>query len=288
MQRPSPPVGREFEQFLQSLPPEWEQLMRKLGAFTYAGKISSPQELLRAIFLSCGPDQSLREVAGTLTLHAERITDQAVWKRLSRCAAFLATLVKQTLPLAALPSLPQHLRFLACDGTTIERPGATGADYRLHLVINLLTLNFHEVQISDTPKGESLKHYRLHTGDVMVADQGYCSYSGILDGVCAHGADIVVRWNHHLPLYDPQNPSRAINFCAVLKGQASGTIASFPVLLKYAETSKNKDKRELAGTLHVYRMHDKEAKAAKKRVSRQHQRKQKRLSEQTRFLRQFV
>ena len=137
MQQPSTQVDTEFAQFLQGLPADWETRMRELGAFTYAGKIQSPPELLRAIFLYCGPDQSLREVAGTLTLRAERITDQAIWKRLHRCTPFLITLLKQMLSLEELPALPSHLRFLACDGTPGECPGATSADDRLHLTINL-------------------------------------------------------------------------------------------------------------------------------------------------------
>jgi hypothetical protein len=288
MQLPSPQIDTEFAQFLQALPAEWKAMMRERGAFTYAGKISTPEELLRAIFLYCGPDQSLREVAGTLTLRAERITDQAVWKRLQRCMPFLTALVKQLLPLEELPPLPEHLRFLACDGTTLACPGATGTDYRLHLVIDLGTLSFQEVQISDTKKGESLKHYRLQAGDVMVADRGYCSYSGILNSVCDRGAAVIVRWNHQLPLYEPQEKSRAIDFCAALQSQKPGTIRSLPVVLKYAETSKKKDKRELDGSLHVYRMTAKEAKEASKRVKRTPQKKQRKLSEKTQFLRQFV
>jgi hypothetical protein len=128
MQRHVSQVEQEFEQFLYALPADWEDMMRNLGAFTYAGKIQSPQELLRALFLYGGPDQSLREVAGTLTLHAERITDQAVWKRLQRCAPFLKALLQKMLPLDELPAVPQHLRFLACDGTTVQRPGATSSD----------------------------------------------------------------------------------------------------------------------------------------------------------------
>jgi hypothetical protein len=58
--------------------------------------------------------------------------------------------------------------------------------------------------------------------------------------------------------------------------------------LKYAETRKKKDTRELHGSLHVYRMTAKEAKEASKRVSRTHQKKQRKLSEKTLFLRQFV
>jgi hypothetical protein len=172
MQQPSTHVDTEFAQFLQGLPADWETRMRAWGACTYAGKIPSPPELLRAIFLSCGPDQSLREVAGTLTLRAERITDQAVWKRLHRCTPFLITLRKQMLSLEALPALPQHLRFLSCEGTTGECPGATSADDRLHLTSNVVHRQFHEVLIGTTQKGESLTHDHLHAGDVAVVDRG--------------------------------------------------------------------------------------------------------------------
>ena len=175
MQRRVPQGENEFEQLVHALPANWEDMMRNLGAFTYAGKIQSPEELLRALFLYGGPDQSLREVAGTLTRHAERITDQAVWKRLQRCAPFLKALVKRMLPLDDLPAVPQYLRFLACDGTTVQRPGATTSEYRLHLVINLGTLGLHGVQVTETKIGESLRQYRLQAGDVMVGDQGYCS-----------------------------------------------------------------------------------------------------------------
>ena len=175
MQRCVPQVEKEFEPFLHTFPPDWAELMRDRGAFTYAGKIRSPQELLPALFLYGGPDQPLRAVAGTLTLHAERITAQAVWKRLHRCAPFLKALLQKMLPLDELPTVPQHLRLLACDGTPVQRPGATRSDYRLHLVINLGTLGWHDVQVTETKTGESLKQYRLQAGDVLVGDQGYCS-----------------------------------------------------------------------------------------------------------------
>jgi hypothetical protein len=288
MQRRVPEGEIAFEQLVQALPADWEEMMRNLGAFTYAGKIQSPAELLRALFLYGGPDQSLREVAGTLTLHAARITDQAVWKRLQRCAPFLKALVKRMLPLDALPPVPQSLRFLACDGSTVQRPGATSSDYRLHLVINLVTLGLHEVHVTETKTGESLKQYRLQEGDVMVGDQGYCSYAGILHAVEQQHADVIVRWNHQRALYDPDDPKRALDFCTILKTQVPGTIVSRPVVLKYAETSKTKDRRTLHGTLHIYRMQEKEAQAARKKVAKKHQKLQRKLSAKTLFLRQFV
>ena len=98
----------------------------------------------------------------------------------------------------------------------------------------------------------------------------------------------MVRWNHQLPLYEPQETSRAIDWCAGRTSQPPGTLRSFPVLVKYAETSKKKEKRALGGLLHVYRMTAKEATAASRKVRRTHHKKQRKLSEKTRLLRQCV
>ena len=51
---------------------------------------------------------------------------------------------------------------------------------------------------------------------------------------------------------------------------------------------KRKIREPSRGTLHVYRMQEKEAQAARKNVSRKHQRKQRKLSAKTLCLRQFV
>jgi hypothetical protein len=58
MQRRIPQGAQEFEQLVHALPADWEDMMRDLGACTYAGKIRSPAGLLRALVLSGGSDQS--------------------------------------------------------------------------------------------------------------------------------------------------------------------------------------------------------------------------------------
>jgi hypothetical protein len=116
------------------------------------------------------------------------------------------------LPLDTLPPVPQSLQFLVCDGTTVQRPGTTSSDYRLHLVINLVTLGLHEVHITETKTGESLKEYRFQAGDVMVGDQGYCSYAGILHTLEQQHADDLVRWNQQWALYDPDDPKRVLDY----------------------------------------------------------------------------
>jgi hypothetical protein len=231
MQRRGPQGEPECEQFVHALPADWEDLMRDLGAVTYAGNIQAPEGLLRALFLSGGPDQSWRAVAGTLPLHTERSTAQAVWKRLQRCAPLLQALVKKMLPLDALPPLPPHLRFLACDGTTVPRPGAPRRAYRLHRGLNLVTLRWHDVQVPETKSGESLQPYRLHAGDVMVGAQGYCSYAGRLPTVEQQHAAGLVRWHHQRALSEPHAPKRALDFWPLFKTQAPGTLESRAVVL---------------------------------------------------------
>jgi hypothetical protein len=146
----------------------------------------------------------------------------------------------------------------------------------------------HAAQVTETQTGESLQQYRLQPRDVMVGDQGYCSYAGMLDAVCQPPADVITRWNHQRALYAPQAPNRALDVCPTLKTQAPGTIISRPGGLQYAETSTTKDQRVLQGPRHVSRMQEKEAQAARQKVSRKHQKKPPTLSATTLFLRQFV
>jgi hypothetical protein len=146
----------------------------------------------------------------------------------------------------------------------------------------------HEVHLSDQKRGESLKHDHLRAGDVAVVDQGYGSYTGMLDAVYEQGAAVIVRWKHQRPLYDRHDTTRAIAFCQALKQQQPGTLCSLPVRFKYAALRKKQDQRELFGSLPGYRMPPKEAQEARKKVRRQHRKKQRTRADKTLFLRQFV
>ena len=127
-------VDTQFEALLQDLPLELVDSAREFRAFTRARKIKTPQELLRVVLLYCGLDQSLRTVAGNLTLLDERITDSSVMARLKACEPWVKALLSQLLPpLPPLPLLPAGYRISVIDGSSIEAPGADGTDYRLHL-----------------------------------------------------------------------------------------------------------------------------------------------------------
>ena len=82
---------------------------------------------------------------------------------------------------AAAPLLEGHLRFVVVDGSTVQGPGAPGTEYRLHLAMDLVRLYLIHVQVTDAHTGESLRHYPLRDGDVVVADRGYNSASTLIE-----------------------------------------------------------------------------------------------------------
>ena len=142
MQLPLTDPDTLFEELLQDLPPETVQMARAFKAFVRAKKVKTPAQLLRVVFLYCGLDKSLREVAGTFTALYESMTDQAVAERLRACGPWVKALLRHMLPLCAVESLPTGRRFVVIDASSIQAPGATGTDYRLHIAMDLVSLQF--------------------------------------------------------------------------------------------------------------------------------------------------
>ena len=88
------------------------------------------------------------------------------------CGPWVKALLRQMLPVSAVTTLPQALRFLVIDASCIQAPGAKGTDYRLHIAMDLVSLQFVEVFVSDVHTGETLKHFTLAPGEVAMTDRG--------------------------------------------------------------------------------------------------------------------
>ena len=194
MQLPLTNPDTLFEELLQDLPAESVQMARAFKAFVRAKKVKTPAQLLRMVFLYCGLDKPLREVAGTFTALYESITDQSVAERLRACGPWVQAMLRQMVPRAAVEPLPLGRRFVVIDASSIQAPGATGTDHRLHLAMDLVSLQFLEVLVSDVHTGETLKHFTFAPGDVAVADRGYAQCQGMRAAI-QQGADLIVRLN---------------------------------------------------------------------------------------------
>src|SRR4030095_3655759 len=149
MQLPLTDPDTLFEDLLQDLPPETAPMAREFKAFVRAKKVRTPEQLLRMVFLYCGLDKPLREVAGTVTVLYESITDQAVAERLRACGPWVQTLPRRKLALSPGDTLPAGLGFVVIDASSIPAPGATGTDYRLPLAMALLSLQVVAVLVTD-------------------------------------------------------------------------------------------------------------------------------------------
>ena len=271
-------IDATFERFLQELPADFRELAFEFKAFTRSRKIKTPEQLLQVVMNYCGIDLVLRETAGNFTLLEERISDTAIQKRLKACVPWVKALLGQMLGAAAAPLLEGHLRFVVGDGSTVQGPGAKGTEHRLHLAVDLVRLELIFAKVTDAHEGESLAHYPLRDGDVVVVDRGYNSARALIE--CAdRGVAVVVRYNpHSLNLYDAAGAK--IDWLAELQGTAE-TERCLPVRVQV-------EGEFIEGYLHGCRLPPAPAAEARQRVQAQARKKGRQAQARTLALAEWV
>jgi hypothetical protein len=263
MQLPLTDPDTLFEELLQDLPSDTVQRARTYKAFVRARKVKTPAQLLRVVFLYCGLDQSLREVAGTMTALYESLTDQSVAERLRACGPWVQAMLRQMFPMAAIEPLPAGRRFVVIDASSIQAPGATGTDHRLHIAMDLVSLQFLEVLVSDVHTGETLKHFTFTPGDIAVADRGYAQCQG-MHAALQQGADLIVRLHpFSVVLGDATGAPLALS--AALKRQKMETLRTLEVTLQAAGSQY-----EVRGWVHAYRLNIEQANRARHKCRQGH------------------
>ena len=263
MQFPLTDPDTLFEELLQDLPLETVQMAREFKAFVRAKKVKTPAQLLRVVFLYCGLDKSLREVAGVFTALYEAITDQSVAERLRACGPWVKAMLRRMLPLSPGTPLPAGLRFVVIDASSIQAPGATGTDHRLHIAMDLLSLQFLEVLVTDVHTGETLKHFTLRRGDVAVTDRGYAQCQGMSAAV-KQGAELIVRLNpFSVVLCD--TAGAPLELCAALKRQHTETLRTLAV-----ELCATGGQHKVRGWVHAYRLNAEQANRARHKCRQGH------------------
>ena len=278
MSLPFGTVDTTFERFLQELPADFRELAFEFKAFTRGRQIKTPEQLLQVVMNYCGIDLVLRETAGNFTLLEERISDTAIQQRLKACGPWVKALLGRLLGTAAAPLLEGHLRFVVGDGSTVQGPGAKGTEHRLHLAVDLVRLELIFVKVTDAHEGESLRHYPLRDGDVVVVDRGYNSARALIE--CAdRGVAVVVRYNpHSLNLYDAAGAK--IDWLAELQATTE-TERCIPVRVQV-------EGEFIAGYLHGCRLPPAPAAEARRRVQAQARKKGRQAQARTLALAEWV
>jgi hypothetical protein len=268
-----------FESFLQELPENYRELALEFKAFCRSRKIKTPEQLMQVVMGYCGIDEVLRETAGNFTLFEERISDTAIHNRLKACVPWVKALLSQMMGEAAKPLIEGHLRFLIVDGSTVQGPGATGTENRLHIAIDMVKLHLVHVKVTDEHEGEHLGHYPLQNGDVVVLDRGYNQAQMWIDQA-DQGVSWVVRYNpHSLNLYDAE--SQKIDVEAVLR-KTTATELCLPVQVRSPK------KEFIHGHLHARRLPPAQAAQARQRARAEARKKGRTVQQRTVALAEWV
>jgi hypothetical protein len=200
---------REWSIITGFLPPDWRELARTTGALTREREIRDPDTLLLLILLHVGTGLSMRQTAA----RAERaglasISDTSLRNRVRKAGSWLRTLAER------LFSADPHRESLAAgspgrqvrvvDATTVNEPGSTGTDWRVHYSLKLPSLECDFFEVTDPSGGETYSRLPVQPGDVILGDRGYSHREGVAH-VVDGGGDVIVRLNTGaFPLLDSQ------------------------------------------------------------------------------------
>lgn len=191
------------------LPDKWRELARKTGAIRRArGAVDGPETLLQVLLLHVAGGLSLKQaVARAQTQGLATMSDVALLKRLRSSEGWLRELARLMFERSRFVTparAPAGRRLRAVDATTVEEPGATGTDWRVHWSVDLRDLRCDFFAVTDSHGVETYERVPVERGDVLLADRGYCSRKGVAH-VLAKGGDVVVRLHStNFPLLAPR------------------------------------------------------------------------------------
>lgn len=203
-------MDEEWAVLASLLPDGWRELAKETGAMQRArGEITSPELLLQVLLLHVATGLSLKQAAARAQAQGlATISDVALLKRLRSSEAWLSELSRRMFEHSrfsrAMPLGPEGRRLRAVDATTVEEPGATGTDWRLHYSISLPEMRCDYYQVTNNKVGESYRRFPVEPKDIILGDRGYCTRTGVAHVLEQHG-DVIVRLNSvSFPLLDEQ------------------------------------------------------------------------------------
>ena len=186
------------------------------GAFEQLREFPSPGVLLRTLLLQVGRGYSLRETAVRAKLaHWADVSDVALLKRLRKSEDWLRALCVELLLENSVKwgKEAASSRIRIVDGTIVKEPGRTGSQWRILYSLQLPNLRCDYFEVTATlgeGSGESLNRLSVHPQEIILADAGYCSISGI-EHVHRRGADVLVRVNpQSFVAYSPNGKRMAL------------------------------------------------------------------------------
>lgn len=263
-------IDREWQALREELPSGWREAARKYGAIRHnLGPLSDPERLLRMVLGRSASNGTYRGVVA----HAREtdlcaVSGVALFKRERQCGAWLEWIADQMLEETTerLPDSPLRLRLV--DATCASRPGSTGTDFRLHVIVELPGRRFVNAELTDGRGGESFTRFEVVPGDLLVADRAYATANGIAH-VLDEGGQVLVRTNaSSLPMWSASE--RRLDPLVIARQLDPGQSMEIPVEIR----PRGRD--SIVGRLCIHALPADKAQKAQRRVRRTKRKQQKR------------
>jgi hypothetical protein len=192
------------------LPEDLNRSAREHGAMRRRrGQIRDAEQLLRLLLMHIAGGISLEQTVmrararGLASLNA-----MALHKRLCSSEGWLQALTAHLL-IEIRPHLQQNedcwrlgRRVRILDATTVQEPGSTGSDWRLHYSLRLPEMCCDFFQLTDVHGGESLRRLPVQRGDLVLVDRAYNDRAAV-GQMLGCGAAVILRYHSsNFPLLD--------------------------------------------------------------------------------------
>jgi Transposase DDE domain len=243
------------------LPANLEEQARLHKAWSRKRGVSSVSDLLRALLVYACCQYTFRELGMWAVLKGIGSLSERAWrKRLEQSRDWIAWLLTELLGIHQRPAwLPAGVgRVRIVDATRWKTPAGTGDDVRLHQSYDLATGKMDQVRLTDRHQAESLSHFTMAEGDLMVTDAGYPVPSSV-EVTLQNKSQLLQRTTaSHLHIEDEQGQT------IVLKKQVRGQRAdSLKQLKGWIRLPKSGERSQVR--LLCYRLPEEQAKQARDR-----------------------
>ena len=220
------------------LPDAWRELARETGAIRRVrGSIDGPETLLQLLLLHVAGGLSLKQaVARAQVQGLATVSDVALLKRLRTSEPWLREMARRMFEASRFvrpTGVPAGRRLRAVDATTVQEPGATGTDWRVHYCVSLSDLHCDFFAVTDAREVETYTRVPVERGDILLGDRGYCHREGVAH-VIGLGGDVVVRLHStNFPLLTPGGGS-PFDLLPQLRKLGTGAVGDWPICFRAA------------------------------------------------------
>jgi hypothetical protein len=261
----------DWSVILRFLPDGWEAAARETGALRRARGIRDAPTLLRVLLVHLADGCSLQETAVRARAAGWcSVSSVALYKRLQAAEQWLRWLAENSWRRPEGGMIANGYRVRAVDATTVQEPGSTGTDWRVHYVLNLANLQCDYFELTDAKGGETFRRIPIAQGDLMLGDRAYGTPPGVAHVVAA-GGDVLVRSSfYNLPLFSASG--KKLPVLTRLQTVQIGQVREWPAWVVYG-------RQRIPGRLVAVKRSQQAAREAQARLRRKASRRQAKLSD---------